>query len=58
MSRKPSFTRVHPALHAEADLVAELTRPNWVATGVLVVVLALLVARRLRQSGRRPDPQA
>ncbi|MFC8503865.1 hypothetical protein ACFUC1_16030 [Pedococcus sp. NPDC057267] len=43
---------------AATDLVADLTRLNWVATGALVVVLAAQVAWAVRQSGRRPDPQA
>lgn len=43
---------------AAADLVSDLTRLNWVATGVLLAVLAVLLAWRVRQSGRRPDPQA
>jgi hypothetical protein len=43
---------------AAADLVSDLTRLNWVAAGILVVVLAAMVAWRVRQSGGRPDPQA
>ena len=43
---------------AAADLVADLTRLNWVAAAVLLLALAAVVAWRVRQSGRRPDPQA
>ena len=43
---------------AATDLLADLTRPNWVAAAVLLLALAAVVAVRLRQSGSRPDPQA
>jgi hypothetical protein len=43
---------------AVADLVADLTRPNWVVAAVLLLALTAVVARRVRQSGSRPDPQA
>lgn len=43
---------------AAADLVADLTRLNWVAAAVLLLALAVVVVRRVRQSGSRPDPQA
>ncbi|GAB3438310.1 hypothetical protein GCM10027517_10480 [Phycicoccus ginsengisoli] len=43
---------------AAADLVSDLTRLNWTATGILVVVLAVVVVHHVRRSATRPDPQS
>jgi hypothetical protein len=39
-----------------ADVAQDLVRPNWLATGVLAVAVALQLWRRRRQSGQRADP--
>jgi hypothetical protein len=38
------------------DAFQDLTRPNWLATGLLLMTLSLLLWRRRRQSAQRADP--